>query len=423
MRRFLLGAAMAAILTGTTAQPVLSQGNPFQAVVYVNDSAVTRFEVDQRARFLRLLRAPDTDLASVEKSLIDDRLRVFAGKQMDIRATPEQIDAGLTEFASRGGMSTEQFVSMLASSGVEEQTFRDFVASGVVWRDVVRRRVVPMVNIDPSEVDQAMTRVIETPEITHVALSEVIIPAPEGQERAAMARAEAIIANTKSEAAFAAAAREYSATPSAENGGRLPWAPLANLPPALRPMILAMQPGQVSQALTVPGAVVLFYLRDTRGTLRPGAKDQVLDYAVAPFASEAEAARILSVSDTCNDLYAPMRGLPEAQLQQQTLPQSAIPTDIALRLATLDDNEGVIVNRGGSVQVIMLCKRSSALLADASAAPVPTTAEAGADGQAPAANALPNFEAMREQVFNNRVQQAADAYLAELRADAIIRRP
>lgn len=428
MRRILLGAAMAAMLTGAGAGslPALAQGNPFQPLVYVNDSAVTRYELDQRMRFMELLRAPDADRASAEKALIEDRLRQFAARQMGISASDEQIDAGLAEFAGRANMSVEDFTGELARAGVESQTFRDFVSAGVVWRSLVRQRVVPQVQVTDAEIDQEMKKVIETPQITHVALSEVILPAPEGQEQQALALAEQIVAGSRSEGDFAAFARRYSATPSAENGGRLPWAPLANLPPALRPLILAMQPGQVSQPLTVPGAVVLFYLRDTRGTLRPGAREQVLDYVRFTLSSPEEAARIAALSPSCADLFVQARGVPAGQIQRQSLPQGQIPTDEALRLATLDDNETSVINYGGAVRLLMLCKRTPALIADEGLesvqAPVATSAEDGAAPQ-PDPNALPARSEVRDRLFNRKVAQAADSYMAELRANAIIRRP
>ena len=78
MRRILLGAAMAAMLTGTGLGPALAQGNQFQTLVYVNDAAVTRYELDQRLRFMQVLRAPDNTPETAEKALIDDRLRMFA---------------------------------------------------------------------------------------------------------------------------------------------------------------------------------------------------------------------------------------------------------------------------------------------------------------------------------------------------------
>ncbi len=424
MRRILLGAAMAAMLAAGGVAPAFAQGNPFQPLVYVNDSAVTRYELEQRIRFLQILRAPDADRASAEQALIDDRLRLFAAEQMGIAASDAQIDAGLAEFAGRANLGVEEFTRALAQAGVERQTFRDFVAAGIVWREVVRQRLVPQVQVSDAELDQEMQRLLETPRITHVALSELIIPAPPGQEAQAMGLAESLVQSVRSEADFAAAARRHSATPSAGEGGRLPWMPLENLPPSLRPIILSMKPGQISQPLTVEGAVVLFYLRDSRGTLRPGAREQVLDYVRFRLASLAEANRIAALSDTCADLFVHARGLPPEQIQRQTLSQGQIPATEALRLAVLDDNETSVVSQGGATELLMLCKRQSALLASGAApeAPVAVTAE-GETAAAPDPDALPDREEMRNQIFSRKVGQAADNYLAELRANAIIRRP
>ncbi len=425
MRRFLMGAAAAAMLAGTATltgvTPVAAQGNLFQPVVYVNGSAVTRYEVDQRVRFMGILRSPDAGPAAAEKALIDDRLRSFAAKQAGITPAEDQVTAGLEEFASRGGLSVEQFTDLLAGSGIDRQTFEDFIVSGIVWRDFVRRNLVGLVRVTDAEVDQEMQKIVETPRVTSVSLSELIIPAPEGQEGQAMALAERIVAETRTEGQFAAFARQYSATPSAQNGGRLPSTPLANLPPSLRPILLQMQPGQVSQPLQVQGAVVLFFLRDTQGTLRPGAQEQVLDYVRFRLASAEEAARIAAVSDTCADLFVHARGLPAEQISRQTLSQGQVPTGDAIRLAVLDDNETAIVSHGGAVDLLMLCKRSPALLANAPQAPVATgTDEAAAQ---PDPDALPARDEVRNQLFNRKVGQVAENYLAELRANAIIRRP
>ena len=53
-------------------------------------------------------------------------------------------------------------------------------------------------------------------------LSELVIPAPPGQEAQAQAIAQRLSETVRSEAQFAAAARQYSAVPTAPEGGRLP---------------------------------------------------------------------------------------------------------------------------------------------------------------------------------------------------------
>ncbi|MDP5306877.1 peptidylprolyl isomerase [Paracoccus spongiarum] len=422
MRHILSGIALAAGLLLGAGAPAVAQ-NPFEPVVYVNDAAVTRYEVQQRMRFMQVLGAAGTDAAGAEQALIDDRLRDFAARQAGIEVTDEGLQTGLEEFASRAGLGAAEFTAVLERAGIEQQAFRDFVASGVAWRAVVRQRIVPGISVSDAEIQQELTRRIETPVVTRVLLSELIIPAPPGQEDAAMARAREVAGSGPTEAQFAEAARRLSASGSAAAGGRLAWIDLENLPPSLRPVILSLSPGQTSQPLTVPGAVVLFHLRDTQGTLRPGAREQVLDYMTLRLASAAEAAALAARARSCDTLYAEAGGA-AAAIQRQTVSQNAIPGLIATQLASLDDDEAAVVNYGGSADLVMLCSRQPALLAEAEAG-VATTALAddGVEAAVPDEGALPSRDAVREEIFNRKATAAADAYLAELRADAVIRRP
>jgi len=401
-----------------TALPALSQD--FTPVILVNDAAVTGYEIDQRQRMLQVLRAPGGDRETVERDLVTERLKVQEARRMGVAATDAAVQAGMEEFAGRANLDAATLIGMLGQVGVESQTFRDFVAAGVVWREVLRQRVAPNIRVSDREVDEALKRVIETPRVTEVLISELIMPAPPGSEERVLDRAEEMSRTLTSEAAFAAAARQFSATPSAGSGGRLPWTKVTNLPQGLAPILLSLKPGQVTPALTIPGAVVLFYLRDTRGVLRPGAKDEVLEYARVTLPSVAEAARLQARAESCDMIYVAAPGLP---VERQTAAPGALPADIAMRLASLDPDEGVVVDRGGAADLLMLCKRTPALLAEA---------EGAADGasapltEAPpaedAADPLPDRAQAREAIFNRKVEQAETALLAELRANAIIRR-
>ena len=421
MRHLISGLAVATALL-TAALPASAQ-NPFEPVIYVNNAAITRYEIDQRLRFMTLLNAPGVSPDAAQRELINDRLKMDAAARLGITVSDEALDEGLTEFAGRANLSTEEFVTALGRGGVERQAYRDFVRAGVAWREVVRQSIVPQINVRDSEVDQALKRQIETPIISRVLVSELVIPTPPGREDAAMAQAQQLAASNPSEAEFAAAARRLSATPSARQGGRLDWVALDNLPPALRQVITALRPGQTTQPLNVPGAVVLFHLRDAEGNLRPGALEQVLDYAVLRLPSAQDAANVAARVDTCADLQAQGGGA----AQRQTVGQNTIPALIAQQLASLDENETAPINMGGAVDLVMLCSRQPALLAEAEAQ-VPVTAQEddGVEAAVPNATdplALPDRQMTRENVFNNKINALANAYLEELRADAVIRRP
>lgn len=429
MRQFLSGITLGAALLFAHVAPVSAQ-NPFEPVLYINDRAITRYEVSQRQRFQQLLGGSAVDAETAEEALIDDRLRMFAARQIGIEVPEEGLQSGLEEFASRAGLSAAEFIAQLESAGVEHQVFRDFVEAGVAWRGVIRERMIPQISVSEAEIDRALKERIETPVITRVLLSELIIPAPPGQEEAAMQRANSIAAANPSEGQFAEAARSYSASDSAGNGGRLPWVAIDNLPPQLRPVILGLNPGQTSQPLTVPGAVVLFRLRDSQGTLRPGAKEQVIDYMTLRLSSAEAAAELAAKTRSCEDLY--VQAGPEAaqQINRQEQSQNQIPALIATRLASLDPDEAAVQNVGSGADVIMLCSRRPALLVENENQPeaegdVATTAAEpdNVEAAVPDQDALPSRDAVREQLFNRKANEMADAYLQELRADAVIRRP
>ena len=231
MRRIIRVTALAMMLGGA-ALPVAAQ-SPFAPVIYVNDAAVTAFELDQRMRFVQVLGGANADR---ESALRDD---------------PAALQQGLAEFAGRANLGTDEFIAELGRAGVEPQSYRDFVRAGIAWREVVRARIVPQINVTDREVEQALTRQLQAPIVTDVLLSELVIPAPPGAESRALAQATEVAGSVRSEADFAAAARRLSATPTAPQGGRLPWTPLDNLAPSLRQIVLRIEPGRSSAPLTV----------------------------------------------------------------------------------------------------------------------------------------------------------------------------
>ena len=80
-------------------------GNPFEPVLIVNDRVISRYEFEQRALFLTILRAPGDPAKEAMRALIEDRLRIEQAKRFDFEATAEDIDKGMAEFASRAQMT------------------------------------------------------------------------------------------------------------------------------------------------------------------------------------------------------------------------------------------------------------------------------------------------------------------------------
>lgn len=373
--------------------------NLFAPVITINDRAITAYELQQRERFLTLLRAPGVPAEEARTALISDRLYFHAADLAGLRPTEEAVVAGMEEFAGRANLTAEQFVSALGQAGVDEETFRDFVRAGLAWRAVIQQRFGPRAQITEAEVDRALALATQRGG-ARVLLSEIAVPAtPEGQ-----ALAEQLSRTLRGERAFAQAARRYSASPSGARGGRLDWVSLSTLSPGLIPILLTLKPGEVSAPLPIGDAIILFQVRAIEEIGVTPAETISIEYATLAIdggrtsSGLAKAQNIINRLDTCDDLYGAARKMPEGALERVTAPVSAIPQDIALELAKMDANEtSTALTRadGQRLLLVMLCGR---------------TAELTEGGR----------EEIRQSLINQRLASYANGYLEELRADAVI---
>jgi peptidyl-prolyl cis-trans isomerase SurA len=342
-----------------------AQSGQFKPALKVNDLVITKFELNQRILMLQLFNTPGDIRKLAEEQLIDDRLRIGAASEIGVALNPEQVQAGMAEFAARGNLTADQFLQALGQAGVAPQSFRDFVEAGVAWRQVVRRKFAPKVQISEAEIDRALAGGGVGGGGLRVLISEIFLPVKAGSEAETLALAQRIRSMNATQ--FAQAAREYSSAPTASAGGRVNWMPAANLSPQLRGQILPLRAGQVSQPVKVDGAIALFLMRakeDGKGRAPAFSAIEYAAYYIAGGRSPqglAEAAKIKARVDTCDDLYGVAKGQPAEVLDRGSKAPAEIPTDISLELAKLDPGEvsTALTRAGGETLVfLMLCGRS-----------------------------------------------------------------
>lgn len=374
----------------------------FSPAIKVNQDIVTWYELEQRQQFLTALGAPGSTEEEVREALIDQRLRKQAMREAGIEASPEDVQVGIDEFAARGRLSTDEFLQLLADSGVSRETVRDFVADQLSWRDFVSSRFLSQSRPSEDEINRAMGQAGSGG--LQVLMSEIIIPVtPQTVAQAELLAEE--IAQLEGFDSFSSAATQYSAAGTRNDGGRLEWLNLTDLPPALQPVILGLNKGDITQPLSLPNAIALFQLRGLRETSTSTPRYSKIDYAIYNMAGGrsaetlARAAELREQVDTCDDLYGIAKGQPPEVLQRVEASPSEIPRDVALELSKLDLNEvstTLTGNNGQSLKFLMLCTR---------------TLDRGEEtSRVDVANAL----------TQQRLQAFADSLLEQMRADATI---
>lgn len=397
LRRIVLGAGLMLAALGSAPQ---AMANPFDAVLAVNDRVITQYELDQRQLFLEILRQQG-DLPQLARSgLIEDRLRLFAAEEAGMKIGPEQVLAGMEEFAGRANLTTDEFLQLTGEMGLASETFRDFVEAGMIWREVVRAKYAAGVTITEAEIDRAIANFQPTG-ASRLQLLELVLPGENGDLSGAQALARRLQVQIETEADFAAFARSNSAGETAVSGGRIGWQRLSELPEASRAALARLAPGSMSRPVLLEDRVVIYWLVE-RGEDPLGKAEGIwVDYAqfLVPEGANAEAelAAARAKADTCDDLYTVAAGLPEDRLLRESQPQSAVGGDIGAVLATLDAGEtSTRLSRNGWRVLVMLCSRG------------------------PAPDLQPDRDVVRDQLLNQRLSALADIYLEELRSEAII---
>lgn len=328
-------AALVTAVATLGALPAIAQ-NPFSAAVTVNDSVVTFYEVDQRRLFLETVRTPGNLEEQALEDLVNERLQVQEAERLGLAATPEAIEAGVVEFAARADLGPEEFLETIAEEGVEPETFRDFVASGISWRNVVQNQFRGRVQISDDDVTEALALATSLDSVS-IRLAEIIVPLTPQNEDTLRDEIELLAQDLDGQIEeFSEAASRFSAAPSREDGGLTDWRQLSELPPGLRDEFINLVPGQTAGPVVLGPAIGIFQLRGLRETALTRPPVALVNYATVPLPADPGAAAVLRDEiDVCDDLYGTRPG----GFTRVEQPPREVPANIALALSTLDPGE------------------------------------------------------------------------------------
>jgi len=260
------GMLLVAAVMAPTQAPAQSM---FRPVAVVNDSAITGFDLAQRAQILVALgftsASPDALRAEALDRLIEDRLKMQEAKRLGMTADQESIDAGIEEFAKMAGLSANEFRTALSTQGVTETALNDMVAAEVLWRRVVRGRFARRVEPGEAEVD-AEIALIQAHAGTSYRVQEIGLPRTDAgrTDPETRALAEQLYTSLSQGGDFDAAVRKYSRAPSAARGGDVGWVTTLRMPPELSSALAELQPGQIARPFPVAGGYSILKLIDKR---------------------------------------------------------------------------------------------------------------------------------------------------------------
>lgn len=328
------------------------------AKIQVNNSVITQFELDQRAKFLGALKFTGNHSELAQTQLIEERLKQSEAQKLNISASDFEIEDALKRFASRANLTVKEFNKELKRLEIYPDTFRSYVETEVIWQKLVNKKFGAQSSVSNLQLQRAKS-ISKFEDTIQVLLTEIIIPFSK-DDRSENENLANLLKQIKSTEEFSNAAQKYSKAPTATVGGRVKWQNFDRLPGIIKPLILGLSPGQVTEPIMLTKAIALFQLRDIREIKTDRTQLELLDFIKV----KSDLKYLSFVQDNfhnCSDLEAIIGGQTEVTLTRKKLLSDEIPNTLVPVLDNLDQNESEIIVADGQSQLVVMCERNNQL--------------------------------------------------------------
>lgn len=389
------------------------------ATAVVNGFVITGTDIDQRVALVTA--ASDAPIEGEEllrlrvqvlRNLIDETLKIQAAAAADMAVAREEVEQTYQQLAGQNfGSEPKKMDEYLISVGSSPASLKRQIEGEVAWENLVRRNIMPFVNVSADEVNDVLQRLNEAKGTDEYRLGEIFLTSTAENRAAVLNNAQQIMEQLQAGGSFVAYARQFSEATTAVVGGDLGWVRLGQLPPQLGAAARTMIPGQLQGPIEIPGGFSILYLINKRQVLMADPNEALLSLkqisiSFAPDVTQEQAeARVTQFSAYieslrgCGDVEAGAAAIGADVVTNEQIKAATLPEQLRAIILNLQIGQATPLFGGiqEGVRVLMVCGRDD-------------PADAGA----------PTFAAVMDQIEEERVNKRALRYLRDLRNDAYI---
>ncbi len=400
--------AVAAVLAASAPfAPIASAQFAEGVAAIVNDDVISTFDVRQRANLLLVTAGvqPTEEMqqrarAQALRDLIDEHLKLQETANFDIDISEAEIDRQIAGIARSNEIDAEQLQAQLSRSGVSISSLRAQVEADIAWNRLVAGLYGTRVRVSELEIRETQERIATNATRPQYLISEIFLPAETEPEFTTMQNgAMQLLQQMQQGAAFPAVARQFSASPSAAQGGDIGWIAATELAVELQPIAERLQPGQVSLPVRTRSGVYIIAMRDRRAGAPVGATSIVtLRQISAPAARRAALERVQRRIEGCGNIEREIGGVEGGQvvdLGQTT--EADLSEAIRGRIAGVATGSASAVEvAGDQATAIVVCERTTG------------------------GSAVPDRREVESRLREQELEMLSERYLRNLRSEATI---
>lgn len=411
------GFAASLLATASQAQQQPQQPQALNSIeVLVNDEPISSFDINQR---LRLVIAISGGVSTQEeflqvreqviRSMVDERLQLQEAAEVELTVPDEQLEQFFARRAQGVGQDPQTFAAALAQIGSSKETMKRQMEAEIAWSQLVQGRLGAFVSVSDEEVEAYIQRIYDNRGKFEYRLGEIVLLSETPEQAASVqANAQQLVDRIRAGSQFREIAQQLSASSTAAVGGDLGWITVDDLDPAYAEQVQATDVGQVLDPIRTPGGFVILAVSDRRRVLTADPLDaqvmlrQIFMAAANPpavieqFLAVVEPIAGTTISCGRIQAIADQAGV-TARTEIAPLRIRDLTPDIrdAVRPLAVGEVTQVLDNEDGK-RVLVLCDRQE-----------PTVQE-------------PDFDAVFNQLEQQRLSMMARRYLRDIRRDAIV---
>lgn len=394
-----------------------------KATAIVNGDVITDTDVEQRLNLVIAANGGRIDpeekarlRLQVLRNLIDEKLEIQEAASKDIKVTEAEVTQSYNRVASNFKGGKDAFVGFLRGAGSSPQSIQNQIRGELAWSKLLRRTVEPQVNVGDDEVKAVLAKLTAAKGKEEYHVGEIFLSATPETATRVMADAARIVGEVRNGASFVAYARQFSEASTAGVGGDLGWVRAEQLNDSVAPTVVKLSPGNpstsVSDPIRVPGGVMIMSLIEKRQVLAGNPDDAILSLkqlslplppGVTQAQGEAVVAKFKAATQDmggCGRAEAVAKDLGAEVAINDSIAIKDLPAPLQKLMKELSIGQATppFGSAAEGLRVLVLCGRDDR----------------------PATAVEPSFDAVFNQMNEERVNMRARRYLRDLRRDAIV---
>jgi peptidyl-prolyl cis-trans isomerase SurA len=304
-------ALITAVMASTSLRAAVSAGDQ-SIVAIVNDDVISKRDLDARIDLVvatgNLENQPDVRqkiAPEVLRLLIDDRLKQQEARRLNVTVSQRDLDRAIVDIGRQLNIDPARIPDYLQARGASMTTLLGQVETEIAWIKTISKIAGERTVVSEEDVEEEMARLRGTAGGMEYRIAEVFLPIDDAAtEPQVQDLADRIVRESRGGASFAALARTFSQSASAEAGGDLGWIRPGQIDPRLDRTMQQLNPGEVSAPIRTETGIYVLQLvnRRTASALDAGTTILTLHQVVLPLAAQAPSALVAEQLAKANEL-------------------------------------------------------------------------------------------------------------------------